>query len=192
MFFRAIFLSLFSIISIANAALFPHRNTTTEGAGDIAQFVPIMTALAMTGYKKDVQGFKQLGLTTVSTLIVTEAAKKTFNHVYIDGRSMGERPNGSMDNFPSGHTSFAFSGAWYIKKRYGWKYGAAPIAIATFTGYSRIYANKHDLKGVLSGALTGILFAEIFTKTFENNKNLQVSLNTNGFNAFQVNFGYQF
>lgn len=190
--FICFFLACFYGICNANANFFPARNTAIEATGDIAQFVPTLAAIAITGYKKDGEGAKQLGLTVLSTVIVTEIGKKTFNHVYIDGQSLGKRPNGSMNNFPSGHTSFSFSGAWYIKKRYGWKYGAAPIAIAAFTGYSRIYADKHDLKGVVAGALTGILFAELFTKTFDGNKNLQVSFNTNGMNAFQLNVGYRF
>ncbi len=198
---HAIFSSLFLTTTVfsfnSNASnvaekIFPKRDSVIESAGDVGQFLPTLTALAITGYKKDKEGFKQLGLTVASTMIVTEIGKKAFNNVNIDGRPLGERPNGNMNNFPSGHTSFAFSGAWYIKKRYGWKYAVAPIAIATFTGFSRMYAHKHDMKGVVSGALTGILFAEFFTKQFDTNKNLQVSFNSNGYNAFQFNASYSF
>ena len=166
--------------------------STIETIGDYGQFAPTLTALAIAGFKKDKEGFKQLALTTASTVVATQIGKKAFNHVYIGGESMGRRPNGGMNNFPSGHTSMSFSGAWFIKKRYGWKYGVAPVAIAAFTGYSRIQSKNHDLKAVVAGALTGILFAELFTKKLDDNKNLQVSFNSNGYNSLNFNASYTF
>ena len=51
-----------------------------------------------------------------------------------------ERPEGRnlFDAFPSGHTSAAFSGASFIQRRYGWKYGKYAYILAAVVGVSRV------------------------------------------------------
>ena len=74
-----------------------------------------------------------------------------------------ERPDKSDDNsFPSGHTAAAFSGATFIHKRYGLKQAIVPYLLASFTGFSRIYANKHHLHDVLAGAAISSAMTWIF------------------------------
>ena len=101
------------------------------------------------------------------------------------------RPDGSNNySFPSGHTTSAFSGAAFIERRYGWKYGIPAYALASFVGYSRIQANKHDGFDVLAGAAIGIGTTYLFTKPYSK-KPLDITLNKTG-NQFVVGFNYTF
>ena len=67
------------------------------------------------------------------------------------------RPDGGSYSFPSGHTSLAFTGAEFIRKEYGWGWGAPAYLAASFVGYSRVQADKHFTHDVLAGAAIGIL-----------------------------------
>lgn len=72
-----------------------------------------------------------------------------------------ERPDGSARNsFPSGHTATAFMGAELLRREY-WEVspwiGVAGYAIATGTGFFRMYNNRHWLTDVVAGASIGIL-----------------------------------
>ena len=76
-----------------------------------------------------------------------------------------ERPDGSSNNsFPSGHTATAFSGAEFLWQEYKdvniW-YGVAGYAVATGTGFFRIYNGRHWLSDVAMGAGIGILSTKI-------------------------------
>lgn len=71
------------------------------------------------------------------------------------------RPDGSTYNsFPSGHTSNAFVGAELMHQEYGQQsiwYSVAGYAVATTTGYLRMYNNRHWFSDVIMGAGLGIL-----------------------------------
>jgi hypothetical protein len=90
----------------------------------------------------------ELALAFGRSIVVTEALKYTFNET---------RPNGEGHSFPSGHTSFAFTGAEFIRKEYGWWWGMPAYAVAGFVGYSRVRSREHYTHDVLAGALIGIL-----------------------------------
>jgi len=125
------------------------QNHTIETVGDITQLALPATAVAMLIIKKDKKGVWQYAKACGTTILVTRILKEVV---------VKERPGEawSFDSFPSGHTSIAFSGASFLQKRYGWKYGIPAYALATFTGYSRVYAKKHDIIDVLAGATIGI------------------------------------
>jgi len=89
-----------------------------------------------------------LALALSRSVAVTEALKYTVNE---------NRPNGGEHSFPSGHTSFAFTGAEFIRKEYGWRWGAPAYAVAGYVGYSRVAAREHHARDVLAGAVIGIL-----------------------------------
>ena len=87
-----------------------------------------------------------------------------------------ERPDGSDNHsFPSMHTSVSFTGAAFIQRRYGWKWGIPAYAVATYVGWSRTYAKKHDWWDVAAGAAMGIGSAYIFTRPFAQKHNLTLS-----------------
>ena len=93
------------------------------------------------------------------SLVITHSLKRIINK---------ERPNGGDYSFPSGHTSAAFTGAAFIERKYGFKYGIPSYLLASYVGWTRIQANKHDKWDVLGGAIIGIGSAYIFTKPFKN------------------------
>lgn len=71
--------------------------------------------------------------------------------------------NSSRNSFPSGHTATAFMGAELLRREYSdvspW-IGVAGYAVATGTGFFRMYNNRHWLTDVLAGAGIGILSVE--------------------------------
>ena len=75
------------------------------------------------------------------------------------------RPDGSSSNsFPSGHTATAFMGAEFLYQEYKntsiW-YGVTGYAIATGTGFFRMYNDRHWLNDIAAGAGIGILSTKI-------------------------------
>jgi hypothetical protein len=75
------------------------------------------------------------------------------------------RPDGSTHNsFPSGHTAMAFTSATMLHKEYGhlspWV-SIAGYSVATITGFSRIFNNRHWLSDIVVGAGVGILSTEL-------------------------------
>ncbi|WP_164122961.1 MULTISPECIES: phosphatase PAP2 family protein [Sphingobacterium] len=75
------------------------------------------------------------------------------------------RPDSSANNsFPSGHTATAFVGAELLWQEYRHQsiwYGIAGYAVATGTGFFRMYNNKHWFSDVAMGAGIGILSTKI-------------------------------
>lgn len=115
-------------------------------------------AWGMTQYLQDDDGSEQFYYSLATTIAATYALKSTINK---------ERPDGSdNDAFPSGHTSMAFQGAAFIQRRYGWQYGTAAYALASYVGYTRVKNDHHDTEDVLAGALIGIAASYYFTKPF--------------------------
>ncbi|MEC4005933.1 phosphatase PAP2 family protein [Flavobacterium sp. SUN052] len=101
------------------------------------------------------------------------------------------RPDGSDNySFPSGHTTSAFSGASFIQRRYGWKYGIPSYILASYVGYTRIQAKKHDGWDVLAGATIGIGTSYLFTKPYQKTK-VDVTLNKIS-GGYLVGFNYTF
>ena len=77
------------------------------------------------------------------------------------------RPNGDCcESFPSGHTSIAFSGATFLAQRYGHKMVIPAYIMASFVGYSRVYADKHYWEDVLAGAAIGYGLTSLCTKEY--------------------------
>lgn len=121
---------------------------TVERVGDVLQVAIPATALIATYTLDDPEGRWQLLQSYGATFAVTHITKRLVNK---------ERPDGSNRlSFPSGHTSSAFSGASFLAKRYGWDVGVPAYLAASFTGYSRVVADKHDWIDVGAGALLAI------------------------------------
>lgn len=76
-----------------------------------------------------------------------------------------ERPDKSgFNSFPSGHTATAFASAEFLWQEYkdvSFWYGISGYAVATGTGFFRIYNDKHWLTDVAMGAGIGILTTKI-------------------------------
>jgi hypothetical protein len=51
----------------------------------------------------------------------------------------------------------AFAGAEFIRKQYGWGWGAPSYLAASYVGWSRVETHNHWTRDVLAGAAIGIL-----------------------------------
>jgi len=132
-----------------------------EDTGDILQIALPVSAGIMTLIKKDYQGTKKMALSYTTTLAATYSLKYLTKKQRPEGRN-------HFDSFPSGHTSSAFSGASFIQRRYGWKYGGPAYILATLVAVSRTEApdGYHDGWDVLAGAAIGISSTYLFTKPY--------------------------
>jgi len=129
----------------------------------LAAGLPALAGVA-TLAQDDMQGTRQLLLSTGSTLVAVEVLKSTVHST---------RPDGSDNkSFPSGHTAIAFSAAAFMDRRYGeqWtqRHGAwtvpALYGAAALTGIARVEANKHRWRDVLAGAAIGYAATRFWTE----------------------------
>lgn len=126
----------------------PAHAGSVETNGDILVVLIPGTAYASTFYKKDKEGRGQFYKSFFVTTFATHGLKTLVDKT---------RPDGSDHrSFPSGHTSAAFQGAAFIHRRYGWKQAVLPYIAATYVGYTRVEARKHDWTDVTAGAALGI------------------------------------
>lgn len=126
--------------------------------GDFLQYVIPATAGGLTLGYGDYKGTLEFGESFALTEGLTYGLKYSVNET---------RPNGGSHSFPSAHTSVSFSGAEFIRKRYGWEFGIPAYAAASFVAYSRVEANEHYPHDVIAGAAIGILSSFIFTKPYK-------------------------
>ena len=171
---------LLSILFTSQNMLLAQRETP-EVVGDVFERLLPATAILVPLIIRDKDGTKQAVKTTLTSAVITYSLKRIINK---------PRPNGGKFSFPSGHTSAAFSGAASIQRRYGWKYGGIMYAMATYTAWSRVNANKHDYWDVLGGAAIGIGSAYLFTKPYETQK-LQVNFGKSQ-DYYVLSINYQF
>ena len=156
-------------------------NDPIRSAGDVGQILIPVSALLLTYIKDDYNGTLQLCKSSISTIICTHIFKLSIEKF---------RPDGTNNNsFPSGHTSAAFSGATFIHQRYGFKMAFPAYAIASFVGYSRIYAKKHYLEDVIAGATLAAINSIIFNQSRINNVSLMLS-NENENNVLKLNINF--
>jgi len=154
--------SLTIILCVLIATHIKAQDFDIEKSADIIQIALPVTAFVSTiiwqdNQKPTLQFMKTMG----ASFVITHSLKRIINK---------ERPNGGDYSFPSGHTSAAFTGAAFIERKYGLKYGIPSYLLASYVGWSRIHANKHDKWDILGGAILGIGSAYIFTKPFKKTK----------------------
>lgn len=128
---------------------------------DFSQYAPFASVYALNAFGiKGKNNFKD------RTIILTTAYLIMGGTVGIlKSTATVDRPDGSSSNsFPSGHTATAFMGAEFLYQEYKdvsiW-YGISGYAIATGTGFFRMYNNRHWLTDVAAGAGIGILSTKI-------------------------------
>lgn len=164
--------SLLTAANVANAG-----ENDTEKAGDVLLVLIPATAYGTAFFLDDKSGKTQFYKSFLTNLGVTLALKFSINR---------ERPDRSNNHsFPSLHTSATFQGAAFIQRRYGWKYAIPAYAGATFTGYSRVYADKHYIEDVLAGAVIGVLSSYYFTTPYKSVTVTPVA--GNGFYGLTIN-----
>tara|TARA_R110002050_G_scaffold76530_1_gene163507 strand:- start:1722 stop:2297 length:576 start_codon:yes stop_codon:yes gene_type:complete len=158
------------------------QSRTIETTGDVLLFTLPATALTTSLIIKDYEGTWQFAKSALLNQAVTIGLK------YATGKS---RPNNNGERaFPSGHTSTTFQSAAFIQKRYGWKYGIPAYALAGFTGYSRINAQKHDGWDVLAGAVIGIGSSYLFTTPYQK-EHMELTFASDA-DSISIGFRYKF
>ena len=78
------------------------------------------------------------------------------------------------------HASSTFVTASFLTRRYGWKFGVPAYALATYTAWGRVYADKHDVWDVLTGAAIGSVVGLLGTTPFAKKHELNVAPATDG------------
>jgi len=126
--------------------------------GDVMAYVLPAAALGLTAYYKDGKGALEFTESAAITMAITFGLKYA-----VDTR----RPNGDPHSFPSGHAAITFASAEFMRKRYGWKFGAPAYLLATFVGYSRVRAHEHYFRDVAAGAAIGITSSYLLTSPFQ-------------------------
>ena len=156
-----------------------------EDVGDISQIVLPLSAGIMTLIEKDYEGTKKLAFSYGTSLAITYSLKYIVRKPRPEGRQ-------HFDSFPSGHTTSAFSGASFIQRRYGWKYGKYAYLLASIVGLSRMEGPDgwHDIWDVLGGAAVGIGSTYLFTKPFKQPK-IELGFYGN-YDYYLLTFRYRF
>lgn len=165
--YRYLFCALSCCVSLGNLSATAQTRHRVDQSTDYLSLVPATTGLVVALCNKDYQGLKQLalgGATSVATNYLLELAIKK------------DRPDGSGHHaFPSTHSAVAFTGAAFLQRRYGWKWGAPAYVLSTYVAWGRVYAKKHDVWDVLAGAAIGAGSSYIFTRPFVRKTNLTIA-----------------
>jgi membrane-associated phospholipid phosphatase len=150
-------------------------------AGDIVQLLLPLGGYVGAWITGDKQGAFQLTKVIAASSITAHTIKFSASRV---------RPDGTDSlSFPSGHTTAAYSGAEFIRIRYGNGWGIPAHIGAAFVGYSRIRANKHFADDVLAGASNGLMWNWYFSSPYSEVLQLQPVVLEDG---YAVEFSYNF
>lgn len=128
------------------------------GVDDYLQYSPLALNICLSACGvKTRHGFRDRFLITggayVCTIALTNGMKYTIRE---------KRPDsGARNSFPSGHTSFVFTGAELVRMEFGPYYGLAAYCAATCVGVLRITNDRHWFHDVVAGAGIGIFSARM-------------------------------
>lgn len=154
-------------VAAASAQELSRGRKAVKYSGDALLVAMPLATLTAVIVEKDWTGLKQAGFSAATTLGATYLLKYTVKK---------ERPDHSdMRSFPSAHTSIMFANAAFVQRRYGWKWGAPAYVLATYVGWSRTFAKKHDWWDVAAGAVIGAGSSYIFTRPFARKHNLSIA-----------------
>ena len=177
-----VFLFLLCFSFTGHSQLIEPKNPTIKTSGDILSFAIPTSTFISTLILKDKKGTWQFTEGFVFNEAVTLGLKYALNK---------PRPfHGGDKAFPSGHTSVTFQSAAFIHERYGFKYSIPVYALAGFTAFSRINAQKHDGYDILAGAAVGIGSSLLFTTPYAK-EHMQLTFSSYD-DQYLVNFTYQF
>ncbi len=158
------------------------QDKTIETSGDILFVALPAAALGATFIKGDSKGTWQFTKGFLTNVAVTMSLKLLIDK---------QRPNMENNNaFPSGHTSVTFQSASFIQRRYGWKYGIPAYVLSSYTGFTRVNADKHDVIDILAGAAIGIGSTYLFTTPYQQ-EHMELSFGKTD-DTFLIGFKFKF
>ena len=177
-----IFLGFLAVaLSVHAPTTFAASDEDIAEAGDIVQILLPISGYVGAWIAGDKEGAFQLTKALGAAGITAQTIKFTGARL---------RPDGTDKNsFPSGHTTAAYSGAEFIRIRYGNGWGVPAHIAAAFVAYSRVRANKHFLDDVLAGASNGMMWNWYFTSPYSEVLDLQPMVLEDG---YAVEFAYNF
>ena len=136
---------------VLNSAQEAVKKSTTVGC-----LLPSAAGFAAAVAQRDWVGLRQLALTTSVALAANYALELSVTK---------DRPDHTEHHaMPSTHTLLAFSGAAFVQRRYGWKWGLPAYALSAYVAWGRVYSKRHDVWDVLAGAAIGVGSAYAFTR----------------------------
>ena len=159
--FVILLLAVTFLLSQSAQAQFVRKST------DVLCLVPTATAAVLTLVKKDEKGLKQLALSTLTSVALSYTLEASICKARPDGDG--------MHAMPSTHTMIAFSGASFLQRRYGWKWGAPAYALSTYVAWGRVHSDRHDIWDVLAGTAIGVGCTYIFTRPFMKGTEVSIS-----------------
>lgn len=114
---------------------------------------------------RDWTGLKQMAVVTVAGIAASHGPKRLLNDVTIMGARLGQRPKSpaSRHNMPSGHSTLASAGAYFMMRRYNIWLGLIVIPVMLLTMYARVMLDEHTISATIAGAVTGMLVTALFT-----------------------------
>lgn len=146
----------------ANAQFERRARTST----DILMFVPGVAGAVATVALKDYEGTGQLALSGATALAANYLLEACIRK---------SRPDGSgVHSFPSTHSAVAFTGAAFVSRRYGWRYGIPAYLLSSYVAWGRVRSHRHDFWDVLGGAALGIGCGYLYTRPFSRNVRMSV------------------
>ena len=173
---------MLALPSDLQAQLNEPRHEAVETSGDIILYALPASAALTTVLMEDKKGFWQFTKSFATNIVITGGLKYAINKARpFDGGGLA---------FPSGHTSITFQAASFIHRRYGFLYSIPGYILAGWTGYSRIYATRHDGYDVLAGAVVGIGSSFLFTTPYQR-EHMQLTFRSSE-DEFLVGFIYKF
>lgn len=134
---------------------------TEEYGRHLNTLLPFATIIVL----RDWNGLKQLAVVTVAGIAASHGPKRLLNDVTVMGTRLGERPRSpnSQHNMPSGHSTLASAGAFFMIRRYSLWFSLIVIPIMVLTMYARVMIDAHTISATIAGAMTGMLITALFT-----------------------------
>lgn len=123
-----------------------------------------VVAIALPVINRDLVGLAQLAVVTVVGTVATHVPKRLLNDWVVAGTRLGQRPQDldSRHNVPSGHSSLASAAAWFVCRRYGWRWAWLLLPITAATMWARVMLDAHTVSAVLAGLFVGVAVALFF------------------------------
>lgn len=144
------------VLNLATAARGSDPISDPVSGHAVMAAIPV-TAFAIAYFKDDVEGEKQFLRNLLANQLLTSLARLGF-----DQTSLGERPTGNRYGFPSGHVSFAASGASFLQERYGWRYGVPAWLLTGYVAWNRVDNGDHHARDVIASVVLSYGVGKLF------------------------------